>query len=191
MQLERLIVEAQRGREDAEDELLRRSRSIINNVLSYYHINSEERADIESLALAHFLVALRTYRRGAGSGWPQWLSLLLRRRVCLHIRHIRRASRIPYDATTDGVEDIASPDADPADIVAARLDGDAARAIRELRAACSPLEWACLVAVRFEQRTQSSVAADMSIDIKRVNNALGRVRRKALALGLDELTSGN
>ena len=190
MDIERLIAEAQQGSEDAYEELMRRSKPVVEELVRYYHVRGHDSADLRSIARMHSVGAMRTYRPGGGCAWYQWLHIVLRRRICSEIRASFRHRRcVLWKSAPMEDEDGCGADGrpDPADEASLRVDDRAARALAALHAVCTPLEWRALVLVCFEGLGYRRAAECLGVGRKCVDNALARVRRKATALGLREL----
>jgi len=175
-----LIRRAQAGDDHAVEVLIDRARPVIRAVLVTRYLVGQTQADMWSLATEYTLVALRDYRPGRAS-WRTFLSMVLCRRLDADITASRRKKRwrgqrdLPLDEI--GEREIPDPNAPDPARMADVIDADTLALW--LGSRLSGLEEAVARGIA-EGLSYADIAQQLGVRQKTVDNALQRLRRKAL-----------
>lgn len=176
-----LVRRAQSGDADAIETLLRRSAPILGRAMRSLHLPGEEPADTLAFHRRSFLIALRDYRPERGASWPRFLHMVLCRRLDADITASRRKKRwrgqrdLPLDEI--GEREIPDPNAPDPARMADVIDADTLALW--LGSRLSGLEEAVARGIA-EGLSYAAIAQQLGVRQKTVDNALQRLRRKAL-----------
>ncbi|MBD3177829.1 MAG: hypothetical protein GF320_21860 [Armatimonadia bacterium] len=202
----RLVHRARKGDQGSLDRLRELSRPAMRAAMSGLYIPRAERDDLWGVAWLAWTKALRDYDPGKGASWNTFLYICVTRELISEIKHANRGKRagrevpvsqlsLPFEGS-DPCQPLdlldGSPVPGPVDRLMTR---DAAAALlRALRDHCSPFEWRVLslwlreTAESADRRGAYAVMArQLGTSEKSIDNALTRVRRKAMQLPAEPL----
>lgn len=173
-----LIRSAMHGDDRAFAVLVAKYEPMLRSQVARFRSVNADTEDLYQEGLLGLLAAVRTYSFENRASFGTYASVCVRNRLLSAIRRHSRCEETPME---DIAEYVANDLQDPATLLAERESAN--RLLGEMRKCLSPKEYEVLLRY-MNGNTYRSIAKDMRVSVKTVDNALQRARRKTKAAGL-------
>ncbi len=186
---EELVVRARRGRRWAVDELLRRYRGLVESKARLYYLAGADHEDVVQEGMIGLFKAVRDFSGGHARVFRSFADLCVTRQIITAVKAASRQKHVALNSyvSVDGPAAACDPDQclidvlaecrepTPEDVVAHRqlYEEVSGRVDREL----SQLEGRAL-RLYLQGRSYNEIAATLRCNVKQVDNALQRAKRK-------------
>lgn len=166
------------GNESAFEEITRRYKGLIRLISKEYSYPGFDSGDFMQLGLMGLYSACKTYKSDSSLSFKNFAAVCIRRRYISLVRSLLNQKSIPTDAfvSVDEVESLGVT-ANPEDLL---LDKENDRHFYNLvKGKLSHMEL-CALKGYINGMSYSEIAKNTGLDVKAVDNALQRVRKKLL-----------
>ncbi|MEE0946095.1 MAG: sigma-70 family RNA polymerase sigma factor [Acutalibacteraceae bacterium] len=170
----KLVAEIQEGNTDSFQIISKRYMPVINYYLSAFNCSDNDKDDITQEALLALYSAAGVYNFSSAS-FSTFASVCIKRSIITSLRKLSGKKNIPNSLLTSIDENIESADVDPENAVINKESY--IHFLDKIKFTLSSFEYNVITAyLRFG--TYVDVAQALGIDVKDVNNALHRARKK-------------
>jgi len=186
---EELVIRAKSGRRSAVDELLRRYRGLVESKARLYYLAGADHEDVVQEGMIGLFKAVRDFSCGPARVFRSFADLCVTRQIITAVKAASRQKHVALNSyvSVDGPAPSCDPDQclvdvlaehrdpTPEDVVAHRqlYEEVSGRVDREL----SPMEGRAL-RLYLQGRSYSEIASTLSCNVKQIDNALQRAKRK-------------
>lgn len=186
---EELVIRAKRGRRSAVDELLRRYRGLVESKARLYYLAGADHEDVVQEGMIGLFKAVRDFSCGRARVFRSFADLCVTRQIITAVKAASRQKHVALNSyvSVDGPAPACDPDQclvdvlaefrepTPEDVVAHRQlrEEVTGRVEREL----STMEGRAL-RLYLQGRSYSEIATTLSCNVKQIDNALQRAKRK-------------
>lgn len=193
---EEIVRVAQTGDKQAQEYLLKKNLDIVYSRSRLFFIRGLDREDVIQEGRVGLFKAIRDYCGTRGTSFRGFAHLCVNRQLISAIKMANRKKHLPLNSSTsiDKSFNYTNTDGDPGrnllDILADETSDPEQEflaremvgfIIEELKKALSPLEWDVFSAY-LQSKSYEEISQEMGVEVKTVDNALQRTRRKIEAL---------
>ncbi len=177
-----LIDLAQQGDDQAAEHLLQLYRPLVQSLVRGFYLPGGEPEDLQQIGMLALWSAILRFDPSRNASFGAFARLCIRRQICSALKQAQRVPPLVFTPMGDGdtsqewLEQIGDPTSHPLEILMAReqhpqLDDS-------FLALLSPLESQVFQLI-CQQKTYRQIAQELGCSFKAVDNAMGRIRKKA------------